>query len=113
MTPSHETSRPVPVVQLPHRTMADSSAAVFANNTIGTGLGPSSIPDFDPNQHIPLEDMANMDDLFSNMAGMDDGIDLDLDLTNVVVDPLFLSTGGDGNNANHNHNNGDGDEQWL
>lgn len=124
--PGNQTSRP-PVVHnpLPHRTMnnnpSTSTTGMFANNNNnnniivgdGTGgLGPSSsMSDFDVDANnqqyiipLPLEDIANMDSMFSDITGMDgmdgmDGmngiIDLDLDLTNVLlVDPtMFLSTG--------------------
>ncbi|KAK3954153.1 hypothetical protein QBC32DRAFT_97490 [Pseudoneurospora amorphoporcata] len=109
MTPSNETSRPV--VQLPHRTMNNSSTAVFAKGTTGTGSGPSSISDFDPNHQLPLEDIANMD-LFSNFTGMEGmgnmgGIGQDdLDLTTIVADPMFLGSGsGNDGNDNDNDNN--------
>ncbi|KAJ4398604.1 hypothetical protein N0V85_006232 [Neurospora sp. IMI 360204] len=104
MTPSNDTSRPA--VRLPYRTMNDSSTAMFANNT--TGTGPSSLSDFDPND-IPLEDITNMEDIFSDVTGMEGLGQIDLDLTNVVVDPLFLSTGGNsGNDMNGNSSSNDG-----
>ncbi|KAL0473358.1 hypothetical protein QR685DRAFT_569427 [Neurospora intermedia] len=92
-----------PVIQLPHRSVNDSSTAMFADNS--TGTEPSCIPVFDPNQHIPLEDMTNMD-LFSNITetggvgGMRGIGQIDLGLTDVVVNPLFLSNSNSSSNSN-------------
>lgn len=98
MTPNDETSGPV--VQLPHRTMNNTST-MFANDS--TGAGSSSHSGFDPIQNIAIEGINNMD-MFSNVNGMEGMGEINLDLTNAMVDdPLFL----DGSNVNDGNNNYD------
>lgn len=103
MTADEDTSRPV--VQLPHRTINTPSTTMFSDNNTGT-----SHSEFDPN-HNPLEDFSNMDmfDDANGMEGMGDIGQVDLDLTNGMVDSTFWNTGNDndanGGNANDLGNN--------